>query len=50
MDVSNTPLLSAAQRVPRAHDDISVEPVYQGDYFESLAKLRTAIAAKSARE
>src|SRR5688500_1314273 len=29
------------------HDDIAVEPVYQGDYFESLAKLRTAIVAKS---
>ncbi len=27
---------------------IRVEPVYQGDYFESLAKLRIAVAAKSA--
>ena len=25
-----------------------MEPVYQGDYFESLAKLRTAIAARAA--
>jgi sn-glycerol 3-phosphate transport system substrate-binding protein len=41
-------LLEIVKRFHAAQDDVRVEPVYQGDYFESLAKLRTAIAAKSA--
>jgi sn-glycerol 3-phosphate transport system substrate-binding protein len=40
--------LEIVRRFAAAHEDIAVEPVYQGDYFESLAKLRTAIAAKAA--
>lgn len=40
--------LEIVRRFAQTHDDISVEPVYQGDYFESLAKLRTAIAARAA--
>jgi sn-glycerol 3-phosphate transport system substrate-binding protein len=41
-------LLEIVKRFHASQDDIHVEPVYQGDYFESLAKLRTAIAAKAA--
>jgi sn-glycerol 3-phosphate transport system substrate-binding protein len=41
-------LLEIVRRFHAAQDAIVVEPVYQGDYFESLAKLRTAIAAKAA--
>src|SRR3954452_5648337 len=41
-------LLEIVKRFQASQDDIHVEPVYQGDYFESLAKLRTAIAAKAA--
>lgn len=36
------------RRFHAAQDDVRVEATYQGDYFESLAKLRTAIAAKAA--
>jgi len=41
-------LLSIVSRFHSVNDDVVIEPVYQGDYFESLAKLRTAIAAKAA--
>jgi sn-glycerol 3-phosphate transport system substrate-binding protein len=41
-------LLEIVKRFHATQDEIHVEPVYQGDYFESLAKLRTAIAAKAA--
>ncbi len=41
-------LLEIVKRFHAVQDEIVVEPVYQGDYFESLAKLRTAIAAKAA--
>lgn len=41
-------LLEIVRRFHAVQDEIRVEPVYQGDYFESLAKLRTAIAAKAA--
>ena len=41
-------LLEIVKRFHATQDEIHVEPVYQGDYFESLAKLRTAIAAKVA--
>lgn len=41
-------LLEIIKRFHASQNDVRVEPVYQGDYFESLAKLRTAIAAKSA--
>jgi sn-glycerol 3-phosphate transport system substrate-binding protein len=40
--------LEIIRRFHAAQDDVRVEAVYQGDYFESLAKLRTAIAAKAA--
>ncbi len=41
-------LLEIVKRFHASQDEIVVEPVYQGDYFESLAKLRTAIAANVA--
>jgi sn-glycerol 3-phosphate transport system substrate-binding protein len=41
-------LLEIVKRFHASQDEIRVEAVYQGDYFESLAKLRTAIAARSA--
>ena len=41
-------LLEIVKRFHATQDEIVVEPVYQGDYFESLAKLRTAIAARAA--
>lgn len=41
-------LQTIVKRFHEAQDEVVVEPVYQGDYFESLAKLRTAIAAKAA--
>jgi sn-glycerol 3-phosphate transport system substrate-binding protein len=41
-------LLEIVRRFHAAQDEVRVEAVYQGDYFESLAKLRTAIAAKAA--
>jgi sn-glycerol 3-phosphate transport system substrate-binding protein len=41
-------LLEIIRRFHAAQDEVHVEAVYQGDYFESLAKLRTAIAAKAA--
>lgn len=41
-------LLAIVQRFHETQDEVVVEPVYQGDYFESLAKLRTAVAAKAA--
>src|SRR5262249_48336458 len=41
-------LLEIVRRFHAAQDDVRVEAVHQGEYFESLAKLRTAIAAKSA--
>jgi sn-glycerol 3-phosphate transport system substrate-binding protein len=40
--------LEIVRRFHASQDQVVVEPVYQGDYFESLAKLRTAIAAKAA--
>ena len=40
--------LEIVRRFHAAQDDVRIEPVYQGDYFESLAKLRTAIAARAA--
>lgn len=41
-------LAEILRRFHAAQDDVHVEAVYQGDYFEALAKLRTAIAAKAA--
>lgn len=41
-------LLEIVRRFHAEQDEVRVEAVYQGDYFESLAKLRTAIAAKAA--
>ena len=41
-------LLEIVRRFHETQDDVRVEAVYQGDYFESLAKLRTAIAAGAA--
>ena len=41
-------LLEIIRRFHASQDEVRVEAVYQGDYFESLAKLRTAIAAKAA--
>jgi sn-glycerol 3-phosphate transport system substrate-binding protein len=41
-------LLEIVRRFHAVNPDLVVEPVYQGDYFECLAKLRTAIATKTA--
>jgi sn-glycerol 3-phosphate transport system substrate-binding protein len=41
-------LFEIIRRFHAAQDDVRVEAVHQGEYFEALAKLRTAIAAKSA--
>ena len=41
-------LLEIVRRFHAIQDEVRVEAVYQGDYFESLAKLRTAIAARAA--
>ena len=41
-------LLSLVDRYNAAQPAYRIEPTYQGDYFESLAKLRTAIAARAA--
>lgn len=38
-------LLSLVQRFNASQDRYHVAPVYQGDYFECLAKVRTALAA-----
>jgi sn-glycerol 3-phosphate transport system substrate-binding protein len=41
-------LLSLVEQFHASQPLYRIHPVYQGDYFESLAKLRTAIAAKAA--
>lgn len=41
-------LLSLVEQFHASQSSYRIHPVYQGDYFESLAKLRTAIAAKAA--
>lgn len=41
-------LLSLVDRFHAAQPRYRIEAVYQGDYFECLAKLRTAIAARAA--
>jgi sn-glycerol 3-phosphate transport system substrate-binding protein len=41
-------LYEVVRRFEAGNPDVVVEPVYQGDYFEGLAKLRTAIAARAA--
>jgi sn-glycerol 3-phosphate transport system substrate-binding protein len=41
-------LLSLIDRFHAEQGRYRIEPTYQGDYFESLAKLRTAIAARAA--
>lgn len=41
-------LLSLVDRFHAAQGRYRIEPTYQGDYFEALAKLRTALAARAA--
>ncbi|MEZ4226291.1 MAG: ABC transporter substrate-binding protein [Polyangiaceae bacterium] len=41
-------LESLVKRFNESQQDVYVRAVFQGDYFEGLAKLRTAIAAKAA--
>ncbi|EYF05985.1 ABC transporter substrate-binding protein [Chondromyces apiculatus] len=41
-------LLGLVDRFHAAQSRYRIEPTYQGEYFECLAKLRTAIAARSA--
>ncbi|AUX27802.1 ABC transporter substrate-binding protein [Sorangium cellulosum] len=41
-------LLSLVDRFHREQGRYRIEAVYQGDYFEALAKLRTALAARAA--
>ncbi|MBX3231095.1 MAG: ABC transporter substrate-binding protein [Labilithrix sp.] len=45
---SRETLLEIVRRFHAVQDDVRVEAVHQGDYFESLAKLRTAVAARAA--
>lgn len=40
-------LLSLVRRFNEEQDRVRVLPTFQGDYFEALAKLRTALAAKA---
>jgi sn-glycerol 3-phosphate transport system substrate-binding protein len=40
-------LLSLVERFRAAHPDLALLATYQGDYFESLAKLRASLAAKA---
>lgn len=41
-------LLALVDRWNASQRDVRVVPTYQGDYFEALAKLRTALAARAA--
>src|SRR5688572_16896402 len=41
-------LEALVQRFNAQQSDVWVRPVFQGDYFEGLAKLRTALAAGAA--
>ncbi len=41
-------LLSLVERFNAAQDRYRIHATYQGDYFEALAKLRTALAARAA--
>lgn len=41
-------LLDLVKRFNESQSRVYVEPTYQGDYFEALAKLRTALAAHAA--
>lgn len=41
-------LLALVDRFNTSQAEVRVVPTYQGDYFESLAKLRTALAARAA--
>ncbi|HYJ07946.1 MAG TPA: extracellular solute-binding protein, partial [Polyangiaceae bacterium] len=45
---NRTTLEALVGRFNRAQSDVWVRPVFQGDYFEGLAKLRTALAADAA--
>lgn len=47
-DLVRKVLLEAVARFNARQSRIMVKPVHQGDYFESLAKLRTAVAAGAA--
>ena len=44
-DVARKVLLDLVARYNASQDRVSVRAVHQGDYFEALAKLRTALAA-----
>ena len=45
---NRTTLEALVARFNRSQADVWVHPVFQGDYFEGLAKLRTALAAGAA--
>jgi sn-glycerol 3-phosphate transport system substrate-binding protein len=47
-DVVRKVLLELVERYNQSQSRVLVRPVHQGDYFEALAKLRTAIAAGAA--
>ncbi len=47
-DLVRKVLLDLVDRYNESQADVLVRPVHQGDYFEALAKLRTAIAAGAA--
>jgi sn-glycerol 3-phosphate transport system substrate-binding protein len=47
-DLVRKVLLDLVERYNASQPSVLVKPVHQGDYFEALAKLRTAIAAGSA--
>lgn len=45
---NRTTLETLVARFNESQTDVWVRPVFQGDYFEGLAKLRTALAARAA--
>src|SRR5580658_7541820 len=47
-DLARKVLLDLVERYNQSQADVLVRPVQQGDYFEALAKLRTALAAGAA--
>jgi sn-glycerol 3-phosphate transport system substrate-binding protein len=47
-DLVRKVLLDLVDRYNQSQPHVLVRPVHQGDYFEALAKLRTAIAARDA--
>jgi sn-glycerol 3-phosphate transport system substrate-binding protein len=45
---NRTTLEALVQRFNRSQSDVWLRPIFQGDYFEGLAKLRTGLSARAA--